>query len=442
MYDGLKNLEVPRRARRHPRARRAAKISLIVLVVLMLGVIGTGAWVYKTVNDRFNDARDSSIEVEPVLPDQPTNVLVLGSDQRNVVDKDQRSERQFRGSGGKLSDTMLLVHISAEAEQAVVMSIPRDLRVEIPGHGTQKINAAYSIGGPNLAIKTVRRLTGIPINAYVEVNFAGFQGIIDAVGGVEVCVKQAYDDPKSGLKIPKAGCYDMDGDQALSWVRARNIDPRADLGRVERQQQFLRLLMRKVKSLGFLLRWDKVLALAGALEDGVVLDGDIDLNLARSAASKLSGSQKKVDFRIVPNDSTYIGGVSYLIAREDEAAALFRAIRRDEPLPPYGKTAASLPSPEDITVKILNGTEVAGLAGEERDRLRTLGYRVVSVGNAKRTFEQTVIRVRAGNELTARLLEEEYPDARVEVTLKEQAVDVLITLGADYAEQVAAESTA
>lgn len=441
MYDGLRNLEVPRRPRKHPRARRAAKISLIVLVILMLGVVGTGAWVFKTVNDRFNDAKNPDIEVEPVLPDEPVNVLVLGSDRRDVVDPEDRRQRQFRGRGGNLSDTMLLVHISPEAEKAVMMSIPRDLRVEIPGHGTQKINAAYSIGGPNLAIKTVRRLTGIPINHYVEINFAGFEGIIDAVGGVEVCVKEAYDDPKSGLKIPEPGCYNMQGSMALSWVRARNIDPRADLGRVERQQQFLRLLMRKVKSIGFLLRWDKVLAVADALKHGVELDDHIDLDMARSIGSKLSGNQQKVDFRIVPADSQYIGGVSYLIMREGEATALFRAIRRDEPLPPYGRTAASLPDPSDISVKILNGTDVAGFAAEERARLAEIGYRVASIGNTKNPVEVTTIRVTAGNELTAQLLQDEYPDARVEV-VEELAVDAVITLGADLAQARESESTA
>jgi len=442
MYDGLKNLDVPRRARkRHPRARRVLRLGMTGLIVLLIAVLGTGLWLYSYVNDKLGEAVDHGIIVDELLPDEAMNVLILGSDRRDVLSAKERRKRQFKGSGGHLTDTILLLHVSPKANKAVLLSFPRDLRVEIPGCGVQKINSAISCDGPNnnnLVLRTVKKLTGIKIHHFVSINYVGFRDIVEAAGGVEVCVKQAYNDPKAGLRIPKPGCYDMDGNMALAWVRTRSIDPRADIGRVERQQQFIRALMRKVNSIKSPLRLTEI---ANKLPRGVTISHKLDLGVARSVAAKLSLSKRAVDFRIVPNYPRYIGGVSYLLVDDPEASRLFRAISDDSRLPPYGKTAASLPTPEDVTVKLLNGTSVAGLAGRQKVRLENVGFDVISTGDASSRFERTVIQyVKGEGDLKVGLIKAEYPNAEVKAVTRDLPADVVVTLGADVAAREASAS--
>lgn len=439
MYEGLKNLEVPKRPRgKHPGARRVFKIGGFGLLVLLVAVAGTGVWLYNHVNDKLDQARDESIITDALLPGEGFNVLVLGNDQRNVLPKKERKLRHFKGSGGRLTDTILVVHVSPKAEKAVVLSFPRDLRVDIPGCGLGKINSAFSCTGKvdiNRTTQTIKRFSGLDINYVVSINYVGFRAMVDAIGGVDICVKRAYDDPKSGLKIPKPGCYDMDGDMALAWVRARSIDPRADLGRVERQQQFIRSLMGKIKSVGFLLNLPRVAKLADALPKGVTISKNVDFGVARAVAAKLSGNQRAVDFRTVPATSRYIGNVSYLIPDEPDADRLFRAIENDTALPDVGKTAASLPSPKDVRIRILNGTGVPGLAGKEGERLEKLGFDVVSIGDAPSRYQRTVLTFEQGRELAVELVDQQYEDIETDVRAvqRDLPVDVVITLGADLA---------
>jgi LCP family protein required for cell wall assembly len=443
MYDGLKNLEVPRRPRkkrgggsRHPFLRKVGVVGLIFTLFAGAGLYVT----YTKVKANLDKGKDKTIqELEQHLPDQPLNILVLGSDRRDVIEGGDRNKRQFKGDVGQRADVMILVHIAAKAEKAVLVSLPRDLKVDIPGYGSQKLNAAYAFGGPNLTLKTVKQFTGIPINHYVEINFASFQNIVDAVGGVDVFVDRPLQDRRSGLDIPRAGCVHLDGDMALSFVRARYIDPTADIGRIQRQQLFIRTLLRKVKSIGFLLNPAKWLRLSEAIGEGVKYDEGVGLDLARAVANKLAGfDQARVDFRIVPNYSALIGGVSYLVPVEDEARPLFNAIRDDLQLPDVGKTSSSVPKPPDVTVRILNGSAKGGLAGREQTRLSKAGFRIHSIGNAKSRTQVTTILYEFGDELKANLLAKQYPGSRKRLAEKDLPGDIVLTLGVDHAERVAA----
>lgn len=433
MYEGLRNLEVPRHP--HPRARRVFKALLVLGLCGAVAFGGASYVVYTMVRNNLNEGKDNSIvELEKKLPDGPMNILVLGSDRRDVVGGSDRDERQFRGGGGQRADVIILVHIAPKAERAVMVSLPRDLRVQIPGRGRDKINAAYA-GGPNLMLKTVAGFTGLDINHYVEVNFSSFRQIVDAVGGVKIYVNRKLKDKKSGLDLPAAGCYNMDGNTALSFVRARNIDPTADIGRIQRQQLFIRTILRKVKSAGFLLNFGRVIELSEAVGKGLRYDKGVDLGLARAVANKLAGYEgSRVDFRIVPNTTRTIGGVSYVIADESDSAALFDAIGKDLPLPDVGKTQQSLPKPADVSVKVLNGSGKAGFAAVERARLGEIGYRSHVGGNGRAT-DTTVITHVFGANLKAELLAKQYPGARIEVGPRDQVSDIVLTLGTDAVEQ-------
>ena len=136
------------------------------------------------------------------------------------------------------------MHTPGGSGKPVLISIPRDSYLPIPGHGKNKVNAAFAIGGPKLLAQTLEQATGLPIDGYVEIGFGGFAGVVDSLGGVDVCVKRDIKDAKAHIDLKK-GCQTLDGKNALGYVRARYSDPKGDLGRAERQRQFLGAIMKK-----------------------------------------------------------------------------------------------------------------------------------------------------------------------------------------------------
>lgn len=413
------------------RGRLILKVSLSILLALGLVFGGTAGWVYFHVQGKFNQTHQP-IQVDDPLPNGPMNVLVLGSDRRDVLDPSLRDIRQYRGGSGRRADTIMLVHIYADHKRAVLVSFPRDLRVRIPGRtGFDKINASYA-GGPNLVVQTVKAYTGLPVNHYVEINFASFLKIVNAVGGVDLVVDRTYDDPQSGLKIDHPGCVHFNGDLALSFVRARKVDPTGDFGRIQRQQRFIRVLMDKITSVGFLLDLPRVVRLSDAIGSGVVTDKGLSLGIVRQVANRLAGfDQKSMDFRVLPSYPKYLGGVAYVLPREDEVKKLFAALLADEPPPAFGKTAASVPVPADVRLDLADGSG-AGLAQAQASRLRKAGYQV-RIAKPAKVRAKTTILFRAGEDLKAKLVAESYPDAEVVESAKPLSADVVVTLGSEAA---------
>lgn len=430
MYEGLEKLEIPRT--KHPGAKRAFRVGLALFVALTLAIGATGAFVYRAVNQRWGRGAIDLKNVFPALPGQPFNVLVMGSDRRDVVTGSDRKQRQFKGGAGARSDTLMLFHFDPEKNTAVVLSLPRDLRVQIPGYGNNKINAAYAFGGTQLIVDTVRKFTGLEINHYLDINFASFREIVDRIGGVDIYVNEPLYDKKSGLNITKKGCVHMDGNTALSFVRARNIYANADLGRIQTQQRFLRALMAKGLSLGLIFNPGKLLSLTEAIGAGVQHDSHFNPGLARTIAQKLSagGKQKSVDFRIVPANGQFIGGVSYLIPKHPQADLVFAALKNGTELPPYGKTSQSVPVASDVVVKLINATGTTGIAATQQERLRGLGYHVplITSGTALST---TTIQYDPNSKLKADLVHTVYPYAKVEPAPKPIPADVVVTFGSD-----------
>jgi LCP family protein required for cell wall assembly len=426
---------------------RVVKILVVIGVLFGILVAGTAIYANYYVHKKFKATHDSTIKTDFLPPGRSYNILVLGSDRRSVVDKAERTQRQFRGGGSQRADTILLIHVPADQKSAVILSFPRDLRVHIPGRtGFYKINAAYQgnpskhISGANLMIQTIKAYTGLPVNHYIEVNFASFQKIVDAVGGVRLCPKIAYDDRESGLILKHAGCQTFDGKLALAWVRMRKQDPKGDFGRIDRQQQFIRVLMSKVKGIGFLTDVPRLFKLSDVVSKGVKTDDTLQLKDLRGIANKLAGfKQSNVDFRVVPSYAKYIPPVSWVIERPTQARALFAAILHDTPLPNCslcGKTAASIPTPADVTLRVYNGTSTSGLATDVRDRLRALGFKVVGTANApRRDYSKTVILYVPGNEAKALLVVQEFPGAELRQSGSPLSADVEVILGSDEAKR-------
>jgi LCP family protein required for cell wall assembly len=216
--------------------------TLVVLVLLALvWLVGVPAYAWSQVG-RVDDTPSGK---RP--GNQPGETfLLVGSDSRDGLTKAQQKKLGTGYVGGQRTDTIMLVHRPVTGKP-VLVSLPRDSYLPIPGHGTNKINAAYAIGGPQLLVQTVEQDTGLRVDGYAEVGFGGFVAVIDALDGIRMCIPAAIKDRDSHLDLKK-GCQTLDGTTALGYVRMRKADPRGDLGRVERQRQMLGAVAAKAAS--------------------------------------------------------------------------------------------------------------------------------------------------------------------------------------------------
>ncbi|WP_279106883.1 LCP family protein [Gordonia paraffinivorans] len=254
---------------------RVGRVLLVLVLVVVLGGIGL-LFYYDSKLDRIDALRPYA--GRPA--DTPgSNWLIVGTDSRADLTAEQRAVLSTGDADGSRTDTIMLVHNPPGSGKATVVSIPRDLYVEIPGNGSLKINAAYNIGGPALLAQTVESVTGIHIDHYAEIGFGGFDTLVDSVGGVDMCIDQPLNDPKAGLRLSK-GCHHLDGRQALGLVRTRAF-PRADLGRVVNQQKFLAALVKRTTSPAVLLNPFRFFGFVdGAIDSLTVDERDHIWNLA------------------------------------------------------------------------------------------------------------------------------------------------------------------
>ncbi len=223
--------------------------AIAVLVALAL-VAGLASYFYL-------DSRLVKKNVLVNYPGRPAqgagqNWLITGSDSRQGLTNAQiRKLSTGFGISGQRSDTIMVLHIPSNG-RPVLISLPRDSYVPIPGYGYNKINAAFSIGGPALLAKTVQNITGLRIDHYMGIGFGGFVRVVNAVGGVRMCLPRPLTDPAAGLHLHK-GCQVLDGAEALGYVRSRHLFPTQDLQRIQDQRLFLAALLRKLTSTGVIL---------------------------------------------------------------------------------------------------------------------------------------------------------------------------------------------
>ena len=215
------------RSRRRFRFRVRYIFLLLLLWLVYLVVVPVVAW---------NRVEKVAWEPDGDRPsDQPgTTYLLVGSDSRAGLSKEERKELATGNAGGGRTDTIMLLHTGSGPN--LLLSIPRDSMVDIPGHGTTKINAAYAFDGPKLLVQTIEQNTGIRVDDYIEIGMGGVAGIVDAVGGIEVCPKTNMTDKLAGLDIKK-GCQEVDGTTALGYARSRHTSGIGDIDRVRRQRE-------------------------------------------------------------------------------------------------------------------------------------------------------------------------------------------------------------
>jgi LCP family protein required for cell wall assembly len=304
--------------------------------------------------------------------------------------------------------------------------------VTIPAHlGTDgsnvperrnKLNAAYAIGGPPLAVATVERSTGVRVDHYIEVDFLGFEDLVNAVGGVDVCATKPLRDYKAGLRLP-AGTTRVDGRTGLAYVRARNLDARADLGRIERQQRFLGAMVSRVTSKDVLLDPRALVRFLDAALGSVRVDRDLTrTEMVKLATALRHVSGGDVTFRTVPvTDPSYRPGQIGAVALWDEKAAgdMFAAMRLDSAperaVVKAGKTAVTV-APADIRVRVFNGAGTKGLGARAADDLAARGFEVAGPAqNWSRTgVERTVVRYDARYTESVKTLAAALPGAQLQ----------------------------
>jgi len=251
---------------------------------------------------------------------RPLHVLITGSDSRADLSAEERVELTTGSASGERADTILLLTI--DGPRAGLLSFPRDLSVTRCDGSVGRINGALAIGGPGCLVETVRTLSGIPVHHHVAVTFGGFRDVVDAVGGVELCLDQGLRDAAAGIDLP-AGCQVLDGRDALGYVRVRKID--SDFARIERQQRFLRALAGELLSPGLLLRPWRLVAAVGGVTRAVTVDERLGVvDLARIAVGLRALSSGDAVTATVPADGfRAASGAALLRVRDEEAAPLF-----------------------------------------------------------------------------------------------------------------------
>jgi len=305
-----------------------------MLATIIFGLIGVSVALGAAVWIEANLQRIAALTDYPERPaaGSGTNWLLVGSDSRGDLTPEQQAELSTGGEvGNGRTDAILLVHIPglASGQPTTMVSIPRDSYVEIPGWGSDKINAAFSEGGAPLLTQTVELATGLRIDHYAEIGFAGFGGIVDALGGVQLCLPEPLSDPLAGIDLP-AGCQTASGADALGYVRSR-ATPRADLDRMRHQREFMSAVLARSMTPTVWINPRRWYAVPHAAVQALTVDTETHVwDLARLGWS-LRGQPTTVTVPI----GEFVGNESGAVVVWDAAAAtaLFDALYSDAAVP-------------------------------------------------------------------------------------------------------------
>jgi len=343
---------------------------------------------------------------DPVISNhERINILVLGLDIGNG----------FKNGGYERTDTIFVASFDTKDKKASILSIPRDSRVKIPGHGIDKINAAHVYGGPDLTIKTVKELLGVPIHYYVKVNYEGFKQIVDELGGVEIYIEKDmhYNDNAQNLHINiSKGLQTLDGQKSLEYVRYRNY-PNADIGRIAAQQKFMSAFAKKLLQPSMVFKIPRI---------AKILTNYVETNMSPMEIVKYAElachiSYDEIRMEILPGVGQDIGSISYYIIDNSEMNKVVNELL-------HGLDS----DVSDIKVEVLNGNGHAGSANKVAMELKNKGFNVISTGNANSfDYKNTIVIYRDGNIETAKkiasiiggteLKQEDFGDKEIDIRI-------------------------
>ena len=425
-----------------PAKRSTGRRILMVLGVLVVvaGLIAgaTAAWSWWS----FSRFERASLDLAVTTSDEPQNFLLIGSDSREGLTAKDPGSQVYLGSGtpdGRRSDSIAIVRFDPKESRISMLSIPRDLWLPISPTGEkQRINTAFSTSAQTL-IDTIQSNFQIPINHYVEVDFAGFQDLINTIGGVPMYFDRPVRDRNSGLMIDEAGCHLLDGYQGLAFARSRHLewnngsewvdDPSHDMGRMSRQQELLRAAMAKVRSLG-LTSLTQLNGLIDAAVDNVTLDDRLGIRDLLGLGSQFAGVDPGAiqTYSLPVTDFTTSGGAAVELLDPVPAQPMLDVFRGTST---PGTTTTTIPpvKPSEITVSIYNGTPKQGEARRVSYVLSAGGFTLGPIENADRPPERSVVFHAPGGkemgELVARWLGP-APEVREDPALAEGQVRVVL----------------
>ena len=411
--DGNWGPEVEQRSRR---GGALGRILLTILILLLAAAVALPVLGMLRLNRAPVEGLASS--------GQPMHVLVTGSDSREGLSRDEQIELStgLDDFGPERTDTIFI--LTVQGGEAAMLAFPRDLWVTRCDGSVGRINVAQSIDGPGCLVETVRQLSGIQAHHHMRVTFAGFRDIVDAVGGVEMCLEEPIADRDAGIDLP-AGCQRLDGADALGYVRVRKIDD--DLQRIQRQQAFVQALAREVTQPAVLFNPVTLWQLSGDAGQAVQVDDSLGpfgmFQLARSGRALAAGDVATYTVPGTPRITS--GGAWVLDPDQPEADALFARFRDGSVLDETREAGAEqAPSRSEVSLVVANGAGISGLAGSVADDLEGLGYRITDVTNAEPT-DRTRVRYPRGREAAARLV---AGDVRGPADLEETAEVDTITV--------------
>jgi LCP family protein required for cell wall assembly len=304
--------------------RRGRRITLILCTVVVL-IIALVAGSYVWLDGKLN--RDVTLPASTATS-AGENWLISGTDTRSGLSRTQKDELHVGSDVDNNSDSLMLLHLGGPAP--VLISIPRDSYVPIPGHGDNKINAALGYGGPALLVQTVESVTGLKINHYMGIGFEGLVDVTNKIGGVNICLKTAVKDTNSGVNLP-AGCQTLNGTQALEFVRDRDSFATGDLQRIQDQREYLKALLSKATSPSVVLNPFKALPFGSSAASSVSVDQGTHLyNLIKVALALRNPETGTVP---VANADYQTSAGDSVLWNQSEATQLFTALKNNQAVP-------------------------------------------------------------------------------------------------------------
>lgn len=462
--------------RRSRRAKMFGRSMAALFAVLALLTTG-GGWSYlQSTGNAFTQVSaldgnpEDVVDGDAQLGDE--NYLIVGTDTRAGVNGSMGAGTLEDAEGAR-ADTVMLVHIPKDRRRVVAVSFPRDLDVtrpqcdrwdndnaeytdeSFPSAMGDKLNAVYALGGPRCLVNVVRKMTGLNIGHFIGIDFAGFEAMVDQIGGVEVCTNTPLEDGILGTVLEQAGKQVVNGHTALNFVRARHVygEERSDYDRINRQQRFMASLLRGALSSNVLLDPGKLNGFIGAFTKHTFVDNvkpeDL-LHLGRSLQKVEAGA---VTFLTIPTAGTTSYGNE--IPRETDIKAIFSAIRDDRPLP--GEKTADVPpaetapepqvapeyvavAPETISLLVSNGSGYSGLAAAAATRFGNEGFAIYNTDNFDGgTSSSTKVRFASGYEAEAATVASAVPGASLEMDEALGSI-VEIVIGTDSANGLVVQS--
>ena len=427
-------------------ARALSWLALSMAVVVLLGAGG----LYLGFNHYVGQI--SHIDVlpggnRPTKANKAQNFLLVGSDSRDGANGEGTQGKGATFVTGQRSDTVILAHLYAKSDAVQLVSFPRDAWVDIPEYTNpktgrvtpehhEKLNSAYSLGGPTLLIQTIEKLTNIRIDHFVSIDFTGFKTMVNEVGGVDVCITKPAKDHFSGINLT-AGRHHISGDTALAFVRQRHGLPNGDIDRIARQQQFIGALSHKVLSAGTLLNPFKLNGFLDAATHSLQVDKSLSGGDIKDLALRLRGfNSGGVVFSTVPisDIGARRNGQSVVLLDDVQDAALFDALRNDQApgkATPPTKTVLTVP-PGSVRVAVFNGSGINGQGRKAANALAGIGFTISGPAQTRGSgAAQTVVLYGPTKADSAKTLQAALPGA----VLQEDPTlgrTLQVVIGTDY----------